>query len=144
MGTDDLTVERRVGRLLEIRCIGTLDQLRAEALARLLAKIGTDSSGKLLTIADARRMDLTSDPIAQNLIELMLVQNSRTERAAYLLGSRSLPSVQLEAIILRARNPDRCVFRDRLELVRWLGEVATPAEIDRMSSFIDEGDAPIV
>jgi hypothetical protein len=137
MGTDGITIERRVGRLLEVRSWGTPGGAELEALREGLARITAQPPPTLITVVDVRKTSITSDSVAGAIINLMVQYNQRTERAAYLLGGQSLFAVQMEAMVLQAHNPERRVFRRREELETWLAELCVPEEKARLAAFLD-------
>lgn len=138
MGTDGIMVDCRVGRLLEIRVTGAASFDHIEVFGRELDLLAQRLPATWVTVADVRRATIVSDAIAQRYIQLMLKVNGRVERGAYLLGNQSLFSIQLEVMVLRARNSARRVFRHREAIGPWLGDSLTPLEQGRLIVFLDE------
>jgi hypothetical protein len=139
-GTESYSIENRVGRLLEVRLKGSPSVREASTLDDEIQRLKLRQPAPWVTAVDERRSGVMNDQAAQAIIELMRKQNASTERAGKLLGQQALFGVQVEALVLAARNPDRRVFRDRAELEQWLGESLTDAERTRLHEFLDEGE----
>ncbi len=125
-----------MGRLLEVRAVGRLGDAGVDYLRESLLRLEPELPKPWVTVVDARETAFSKDSQARGMIEIMLRYNSNTERAAYLLGRQSLTSIQVEAMILQARNPERRAFRVPADLLRWMSEVCTPEESARLAVFL--------
>jgi hypothetical protein len=132
----------RTGRLLEVRAdagyrnAAEVDSLFDE-IDRQLAKLPPDV--RHVTVADWRRCPLMAPEAAQRIGQRIANTNAHTERSAALANSESPVAVlQFVRLIRDAGLPDRKLFFDRNELVDWLSDVLTDAEIQRLKDFLDE------
>ena len=132
-------VECRVGRLVEVRpeklqSIAAVKAIGA-AIGRVMRELGTEA----LFCVDWRRLRVLAPEVATALAELLKGGNSRTLRSAALIDGRATFGLQMERVIREANNPSRRAFRDPVEMVEWLGELATPAESARARDFLNSG-----
>lgn len=137
------TAKVSVGRLLEIRAdagyrtAADVDAL-FEAIHQQLRALPPEA--RHVTVVDWRRCPLMSPEAAQRIASSMSETNARTERSAA-LASQSAPVAVLQflRVIREAGLPDRKLFFDEAELVSWLSEVLSPAEMRRLRTFLNEG-----
>ena len=138
MKTGFVTLERRVGRLVECRSRGEVTLQMAQDLVGQLRTVLGPLEGPVLVVADARNTEPFRNEIAQQ-IRLALEQiNPRVERGALLVGGRPLYDVQIEAILVASRHPRERTFREESALIDFLSETATADERRRMAEFFSE------
>ena len=131
------TIERRVGRLGEIRYSSlTMEDMhlyRAKFDA-LLAK----APGKLVFVSDLRGVDSVSPEVEEQGVALMRAATPKIERAAMLVSQRGQFGMQMLRATISAESPGqiRRVFSSAMEIERWLGEVLNPEEKARLHYFL--------
>ena len=131
------TIERRVGRLGEIRysslSVEDMSLYRAKFEA-LLQKI----PGKLVFISDLRGVESVSPDVEEQGILLMRAATPKIERAAMLVSSRGQFGMQMLRATIQAESSGqiRRVFSSAMEIERWLGEVLNPEERTRLHYFL--------
>jgi hypothetical protein len=137
------TIELHVGRLLEIRANAGFQTLAdLERLQAGLVAIGSrvSSATKFILVSDWRAVGMMSPPIATRVQEALLRNNSRVIRSAILtLPDRSLANLQVLRLVREAENEVRRHFTSATELHRWLSEIATAGEKERLAEFLDLG-----
>jgi len=133
------TIERHVGRLIEIRQMSPVPILIDEALAfrdTLLRVVG-ETTGLVVIVADIRHAVLFSPDAAEVLSSMMKSVNDRLERSAIVLPSeRPTLVLQIERLVRAARKQGRRTFRTASAAAAWLSEVLTPAETARLTAFL--------
>jgi hypothetical protein len=141
------TAEIKVGRLLEVRIaagyrtVEDVDQL-FDALEVEVKKLLPGQ--RHVTVADWTHCPVMTPMAASRLGERMAATNSHTERSAVLaVPDLPIAVVQFLRLIREAALPDRRLFFSSTELIGWLGEVLTPAELARARQFFAELPAPI-
>lgn len=137
------TAKVRVGRLLEIRAdAGYRTAADVDALFQAIhQQLGAlPPEARHVTVVDWRRCPLMSPEAAQRIASSMSETNARTERSAA-LASQNAPVAVLQflRVIREAGLPDRKLFFDEAELVTWLSEVLSPAEMQRLRAFLNDG-----
>ncbi len=136
MGTGSFELGHKVGRLIEARIRGVLDLDDVAIMLPRIQAIYTSPIEKFLSMVDLREAQLHGDEIAQPMLQVLKDANPRIERVGFLVGGDSLLALQIESIVVSARHPYRKVFRDAQDLIRYLGEVATPEERREMADFL--------
>ncbi len=130
------TMEHHVGRLGEIRILGslTLDEMSTyrSRFAALLQAI----PGKLVFCNDLRLADGVSPEVEQQGIALMRAATPRIERAAMLVSRKGVFGVQMLRATLSTDSRVRRVFHDPHEVEHWLSEVLDDAERERLRAFL--------
>jgi hypothetical protein len=67
--------------------------------------------------------------------------NPRVAANGVLVGESNLGLFdQVEKVLREAKNPNRKVFRSRLDVAAFLDPLLTAAERDRREAFLDEGE----
>ena len=134
------TAALKVGRLLEIRADGgyqTAADVDAmfEQIRRAMKELPPGSPH--IVVADWRSCPVLSDEAAERLAISIAQTNPGLLRSAAITRDTA-PSAVLHflRVIREADHPDRKLFRNARELVRWLDEVATPAESRRLREFL--------
>jgi len=139
------TAEIRVGRLLEVRPAAGYANTAAvdllfDALEQQTRKVPSDV--RLVAAVDWRFCPLMSPEAAQRVSQRIAANNLRTERSAALVDSDApIAVLQFLRVIREANLPDRKLFFQQLELIQYLTEPLTFAELARLHSFLAEGTA---
>lgn len=132
--------EVHVGRLVEFRAesgyrsIAEVDEVFAR-YAREIKKIPDGES--IVVVTDWRRCPLMSTDAAEHLLARITRTNPRVLRSAA-VASRNSPVALLQflRVVRESKNAERRLFDDPEELVAWLGDVLTPAELTRLREFL--------
>lgn len=136
--SDKVTMERKVGRLIEIRVprVLTADLLQS-ALGRYeeLVNRGTE---RVFMCTDERALKVHSPEAAEALLRVWEQRDPRIQRNAILVLPDAIVQLQVRRMITGSGNPDRRMFDDPQQLHQWLGADMTSAEQKRLSAFIGE------
>lgn len=108
-----------------------------DAIGAELGKL--PSSLRVVTVADWRYCPLMSAEASERARQRMAGNNPRTERSSALVSRDSEVAVlQFLRLIRESGHPDRRLFFDPQELVTWLGEILSRAEVARLQQFLAE------
>jgi hypothetical protein len=130
------TVERKVGRLIEVRLGGVIKvEEFEEGMIHFRALVNSNNSRKVLC-ADLRPARILVPEVAEALLEAMRRDNPVLDRSAILVSESALFSLQMERLIREARNPNRRTFREEGALVDWISDVLTQGERRRTLEFL--------
>ena len=132
-----LSIERRVGRLVEIRVTGEPEaKLMLARVIALANEVGPDA--KVVICSDTRRAPPLTSERAERLATLQRATRERVERAVTLVGDRPMQQVVAERV--RDLGPGREVAHVAKSVTETLGlldPVLTPAERVRVRQFLD-------
>ena len=132
-----------MGRLIEIRAAAGYRTAAAvdllfDTLGQEVRKLPTGV--RHVTVVDWRVCPLMSPEAAQRIAQRIAATNQHTERSAALVNRDAPLSVlQFLRVIREADLPDRKLFHDQAELVRYLGELLSDTELARLQAFLSEG-----
>jgi hypothetical protein len=99
-------------------------------------------AARFIGAADWRLCSVMSPSTSERALAMLLTVNPRAERSAILYAERSPTAVmQFVRLIRDAKNPNRRLFSDPVEMATWLAEVLTPEESLRLRQFL--GIAPL-
>jgi len=133
-----LSIDVKVGRLLEIRLVApvTLEELEA-GMARLgqLFRVRRD---KLVGVGDFSHATIFPLDVANKLLEAFKFDNPRIERSGILVSSSAIFGMQLERLLAHAENINRRTFHDPFEVKNFLGGLLTHDEHGRLAQFLSE------
>jgi hypothetical protein len=92
---------------------------------------------RVVIAADWRTCQVMTQPAAAALGSMLASFNARIERSA-ILGSTTSPVAVLQflRVVRETRHPARRVFEDRRAMFSYLSDCLSPAERDRLESFI--------
>lgn len=135
------TLERKVGRLFEMRVEGTGDRdgMRAfqHRIIEIVPTLGRDE--KFVLITDLRTAGVLPADLAAEMLVMMRATHARLERAAVLIGpGDSARLLQTRRMIEEAHFEARKLFTDRREASAYLAPALTAAESARLEKFFDE------
>jgi hypothetical protein len=143
VGDNEFHVARIVGRLVEVRYerLSSVETIAAVSLE--CGKAARELRTEPIYCVDWRSLRVLAPEIANALVSAMRSNNSMTTRSAALINAHVTFGMQMERVIRESNNPVRRVFRELEPLLSWLGEVATPREVERAREFLRSGsDAP--
>jgi hypothetical protein len=133
---NSFTIERNVGRLVEVRIVAPLsaEDLKQFPL-RFMKMVG---QGRVISCADMRRFNLLAPGMSEAFAENLRRDNPRVLRSAFLVPSATV-SLQISRVTREAGGATRRVFEDPLALQQWLAEVLTLEEAKRLAQFLAGG-----
>jgi len=139
-------VGHRAGRIIEVTIEGqvSLSEVRLfhTLLQAVLGRI-TEEHGLAVSWADLRRADAFPPDVAAQILALLIQDNPRLERCAYIVGGNEnvafvaqLEQLVVEAASTRGWHPTRQTFRDPLAGAAWLKEtLSEPLERARIDAL---------
>jgi hypothetical protein len=130
---NSFTIERNVGRLVEVRIVAPLsaEDLKQFPL-RFLKVVG---QGRVVSCADLRGINLLAPGMSDEFAENLRRDNTRVVRSAFLVPNATI-NLQIIRVTREAGGATRRVFDDPLALHQWLAEVLTPDEAKRLGLFL--------
>ena len=131
-------IERRVGRLLEVRQVAPLTFEDFERFHRQVSSVISACPSEAVVVADLRRIGVLPPELADVLSEMMRSRNSRIERDAILVRQGELLGLQLGRVVANSGHSERRIFRDAAALIHWLDERLDEAERARLRAFLEE------
>ena len=135
--SDDFTLERRKGRLIEARVFRLADRARTDAYSEALARETRAYRAASVLCADHRPVFVYAPEAAARLAELFVQMNARMERVAILVApSNATLILQLERIVREASFTKRRVFREPGPAVAYLSEGLDAVEAQRAADFL--------
>ena len=109
-----------------------------DALEQETRKLPADV--RSVTAVDWRFCPLMSPEAAQRVSQRITANNQRSERSAALVNRDAPVSVlQFLRVIREADLPERKLFFNQIELIHYLAERLSPAEVTRLRAFLAEG-----
>jgi hypothetical protein len=135
------TVERRVGRLIEVRVQSMRTRTDAELFAQAVrTSVFRTAAIRAILCADLRAVPIFPPPVVNELISLFSGMSAHVDRAGLLIApSNATFSMQMERIVRESHNPSHRLFYEADPMVVWLAEPLTEAEATRMRAFMARG-----
>jgi len=92
---------------------------------------------KAVICSDWRLIDIFAPSVADAILDMLNVTNHHVLRGGILLNvEKATFNLQVERVLRDAGNPGRKCFRDKDNLLQWLGESLEPAEIEAARHFM--------
>lgn len=133
------TIEQRVGRLVEIQVVSPILMPELVGFGQRIGEIAARlARSGFITCTDLTGANILPPDVAEWFIRLMQRDNPVLERGAFLIGTSAVFALQLERMFKQSSSHTRRTFREPGPLLAWLGELATPAERDRLRRFLAE------
>jgi hypothetical protein len=130
------TVQRRVGRLVEIRMGLPLTFAEAVIFAEELKAIVKPMADRFVGVCDFTRVSIFPQEVISTYTDCMRSLNPKVERTGVLISNSATFGMQIGRLIRGASSPNRRTFVNPTELCLWLSEVLTPAETARVKEFL--------
>jgi hypothetical protein len=133
------SVEKRVGRLLEIRIGGslTLEEITAFGLRyREVAGVGEEL---YVACTDLRTARLFAPEAAELMLSFMRTRRTRIEHNAILVGDSPIVGLQAERLIKASSHPGRHILHSAGEVIAVLDPILGAAEQARVREFLNDG-----
>ena len=136
-----MTVRRNVGRLAEVIYVPPLS---VEQLSAFVAAVRAEVEGAkqpLVFVCDWRWINRFDSTYADTIVWTMRRDNPRVAANGVLVSESNLALFdQVEKVLREAKNPNRKVFRSRLDVAAFLDPLLTAAERERRDAFLNEGE----
>lgn len=133
-----LSIDVKVGRLLEIRLSAPTSEEELEQGMARLGQLFRTRRDKLVGVGDFSRATVFPPDVARKLLEALKFDNPRIERSGILVSSSAMFGLQLERLLAHAENINRRAFHDAFELKAFLGSLLTHEEHMRLAQFLNE------
>jgi len=135
-----ITVASTAGKLVEVRIqtpitAAELADMKAASVA-IFSRLRIPFAG----ITDLRAARVLPAELADQVTAFLKRDAPNVMRSAFLVGEGAIFNMQLDRVLREAASERRRSFRTRAELLAWMGEVLTPEEQRRLTSFLDEGE----
>ena len=144
-----LTVNWRVGRLVELRFAGNPSTEDAEQFERdahtCIASCVRDTKRPVVICTDLRASHLFHPDVSERLIHTMRGATSNLQRNGLLGNGTALLALQLARFVKETtQDTRRRVFMQVDPLLLWLDELLIPAERARLRQFLEELDSRVL
>jgi hypothetical protein len=137
VGDRSFTVERHVGRLVEVRVHGPLSSEDIKEFPRLFTSVV--DKGPVIACGDLRGLNVLAPELSEEFTENLRRDNPKVLRSALLVSkSAAAVKLQMSRLTREVGGPVRRVFEDRPVLELWLTEVLTKEESHRLSIFLSD------
>ena len=131
------SVANRVGQLLEIRVASPLTLEDAMQLFKQIYKT-MPKGEKTRVMVDARGLRVVDPAVIDAIVMMMKQDNPWVERNAFLLHTGAMLHIQSERMLKDLGVTNRKSFQNRSDAEKWMNEVCTPDERNRLRRFLDE------
>jgi len=133
----DFEVECRVGRLIVTRLIALHDPREVRQVQLAVMRAIEEAGTKAVICSDWRLIDIFAPSVADAILDMLNATNHIVFRGGILLNvEKATLNLQVERILRDARHPGRRCFRDKDNLLHWLGESLEPAEVEAARCFM--------
>ncbi len=129
-------IERCTGRLVEVRIEWPVAFEEVVQVRDGIAAAAAEVAGRFVLAADLHRVQVLASEVIEGFIRLMVADNPKVERCAYLIGSSAIFGLQIERAIRESDNPARRAFHHPEEVEDWLGEILDDEERLRLKAFL--------
>ncbi len=131
------TIERRVGRLIEMRVVGAADFVAFGKVIALANEVGPDA--QVVVCADVRRGNLVTPEQAAKIATIIRGTRTRLACSITLVGD-NVPLERTVNRVAQQADPDFVeTVRTPEEVVSRLTPLLNPAELARLKLFLAEG-----
>jgi hypothetical protein len=132
-----ITIENRVGRLIEARFASPIHDNDLKSFEHERVRVESAVGDERVLCLDLTGLRVLSPEHSSHLAEVLRAEGSAQTRIAIWIGTgHAVLALQLERILRESHEAHR-VFHNRVQLVRWFGDVLTPAEQRRLNNFLD-------
>jgi hypothetical protein len=133
------SVERRIGRLLEIRVGGVATREDVVDFGQRFVELSSAYEGLFVACSDLRAARLLPPEVAELLLQFMRTRKTRIEYNAFLVGESPIVGLQTDRLIKGASHPGRQIVRSVHEALGFLEPFCTVEERRRLRQFLDAG-----
>src|SRR5689334_1269668 len=111
------SIERNVGRLVEVRVASPVSLEEAVAFQERLIETVKSAPGNVVLCVDLREAKVFTPEVADRVIGMLRSENAKLERGAILLPpGNAVFGLQIERLVREAGHPARQTFRSEKEL----------------------------
>ena len=132
------SIANKVGRLVELTIVTPVSLDEAQRAFIEVRACIQSISAKIVGVSDLSSIDIFAPEVADQITRLMRSHNVYMERSAFLIGDAPTFGLQFMRMVREAGNPARRIFKRRVELESWLGEILTLEERERVHTYLDE------
>jgi hypothetical protein len=134
-----ITVDRHVGRLIELRVASPITSVELDSIHPQAARAMSEIDGLCVVCTDLLGAQVLDQAATSRVTAIIRQESPRVERNAYLVGKHAVFSMQVERMIRESGAANRKTFRVASHLVAWLGDALTVQERGRLDVFLREG-----
>ncbi|MFO0660434.1 MAG: hypothetical protein U0165_11475 [Polyangiaceae bacterium] len=136
---DMFSVERKVGRLVEVVIRDSFPLEEVEGMIRLVRLEFLSSSEGVVLCAIFDGVKFVHPDAAAPLVEMLKRDNPKLVRAGYRINQRfGTFAMFIDRVVREAKNPQRRWFDNSAELRGFLGEVLTKPEATRLDELLEK------
>ena len=136
-----VTVENRVGRLIEVRQTGKVTVEELQESFPIFQRILSSSTERFVMATDWRGMRVLDAKTSEALLGIMRAKNDRIERQMLVMDPSAVMGLQVRRLFKDAGGETRAVF-ESADLARgWLEPALTPLEVASLKRFLTAGIA---
>jgi hypothetical protein len=133
------SIERRVGRLLEIRIGGAWTLEEVVDFGSRFRQVSESNPSMFIACTDLRGARLLPPEAADLMLAFMRTRKTKIEYNAVLIGDSPIIGLQVDRLIKGASHPGRQIVRAVGEVTGFLDPLCTAEERQRLRQFLDEG-----
>ncbi|MBK6576212.1 MAG: hypothetical protein IPG17_08445 [Sandaracinaceae bacterium] len=136
-----VTVENRIGRLIEVRQTGKVTIEELQESFPVFQRILSSSPQRYVMATDWRGMRVLDAKTSEALLGIMRSKNDRIERQMLVMDPSAVMGLQVRRLFKDAGGETRAVF-ESADLARgWLEPALTPLEVASLKRFLTAGIA---
>jgi hypothetical protein len=136
-----VTVENRVGRLIEVRQTGKVTVEELQESFPIFQRILSSSAERFVMATDWRGMRVLDAKTSEALLGIMRAKNDRIEQQMLLMDPSAVMGLQVRRLFKDAGGESRAVFESADLARRWLEPVLNPLEVASLKRFLTMGVA---
>jgi hypothetical protein len=136
-----MTIERRVGRLGEVRWRSPINAAEVTTFLGLVPGVIRGAQRTMVFCSDLRDTHALQPELADALIAMLRKDNPMIERHGVLVGEIAVFGLQIERMLREAGSASRRTFRSLNDLLAWVDPLLDAGERARARAFYAEGDA---
>ncbi len=136
-----VTVENRVGRLIEVRQTGKVTVEELQETFPIFQRILSSSTERFVMATDWRGMRVLDAKTSEALLGIMRAKNDRIERQMLVMDPSAVMGLQVRRLFQDAGGESRAVFESTDLARRWLEPMLNPLEVASLKRFLTMGVA---
>lgn len=134
-----VTVENRVGRLIEVRQTSRVTVSELQASFPAFQQILGSKVDRFVMATDWRGMRILDSATSEFLLSIMRAKNSRIERQVLIMDPSAVMGLQVRRLFADAGGETRAVFESADAARAWLEPALTPLENQALVRFTSAG-----
>ncbi|MEE9383969.1 MAG: hypothetical protein V3V08_11210 [Nannocystaceae bacterium] len=136
-----VTVENKVGRLIEVRQSGRVTIEELQGSFPLFQQILASKPGCFVMATDWRGMKLLDSETSEFLLSIMRAENDRIQRQVIVIDPSAVMGLQIRRLFKDAGGETRAVFDGHREAASWMEPSLTALEWDSYARFMNPATA---